>query len=114
LTSRERQVLEDIVVSARLLREYLRETGFAALEANRQLQDSVFYRMEIIGEAAKNLPEDFVKATPDVPWARIRGMCNLVDQYWDIDIERVWAVIHNELPPLVAAVERYTDNRPLQ
>jgi uncharacterized protein with HEPN domain len=116
LTSREpRQFLEDIVVSARLVREYLRDTDFAGLEANRQLQDSVVHRLEIIGEAAKNLPESIVNAIPEVPWARIRGMRNLlVHQYWEINIERVWAVIHNELPPLVAAVERYTDNSPLQ
>lgn len=95
-------------MSARLAIEYVTDISFETFEADVQTQDSVVHRLEIIGEAAGRLPESITVAMPDVPWVRIRGMRHLlVHQYWETDIRRVWSVVHDDLPPLIAAIEAY-------
>ena len=57
--------------------------------------------IEIIGEAARALPEDFKQRHADVPWSEIVAMRNvIVHQYFGILPEVVWDVIRNELPAL--------------
>jgi uncharacterized protein with HEPN domain len=51
------------------------------------VQDAVVRQLEIIGEAARNLPEDFRKQHPDVPWGQIVGMRNrLVHAYFQVGL----------------------------
>jgi uncharacterized protein with HEPN domain len=41
-----------------------------------------------------------------VPWSKIKAMRNLlIHQYWDIDMQTVWSVIHDDLPGLKKAIE---------
>lgn len=64
-------------------------------------QDAVIRRLEVIGEAVKNLPEDFKRAHPEIPWGKIAGMRNvLVHEYFVVDIPAVWDTVQDDLPPL--------------
>ena len=75
----------------------------AAFLASYQLQDSVCRRLEIMGEAAGKLPKEFCQAHPEVPWARIRGMRNiLIHEYFQVDLEAVWTTVTVSLPELEA------------
>ncbi len=109
MTSRDpRQFLLDILDSARLAQSYVSGLTFATFEEAVQTQDAVIRRLEIIGEAAGNLPQEVIGNIPDVPWAQIRAMRNhLVHRYWGADLQRVWVVIQDDLPPLIAAIEDY-------
>ena len=69
------------------------------------IQDSVIRNLEIIGEAAGNLPADLRKSYPEVPWRGITGMCNvLIHEYFGIDLDIVWRVVGQRLPVLKAHV----------
>ena len=64
-------------------------------------QDAVIRRLEIIGEAVKNLPEDFKNAYPEIPWAKIAGMRNvLIHEYFVVDVPAVWGTVQDDLPSL--------------
>jgi len=66
---------------------------------NVPTQDMVIRRLEIIGEAVKNLPADFKKNYPDVPWQKISGLRDkLIHGYFGIDLELVWEIIKKNLP----------------
>jgi len=96
------------LVSARLARQYVDGLDFAKFEADVQTQDSVVHRLELIGEAVGKLPDAAMAAIPGIPWSQIRGMRNLLaHQYWDVDLRRVWAVVRDDLPPLLAAIEAH-------
>ena len=73
--------------------------------ANVPIQDAVARRLEIIGEAASNLPTDLKQAHPEIKWTQIAGMRNiLIHEYFGVNLERVWATVKEDLPHLEATV----------
>jgi uncharacterized protein with HEPN domain len=68
---------------------------------SKQLQDSVIRRIEIIGEAIKNIPGDFKSTHENIPWKEITGMRDiLIHQYFGVDLELTWEVIKTDFPIL--------------
>ena len=63
--------------------------------------DAVVRNLEIVGEAAKNIPEAIRAQRPQVEWKRIAGLRDiLIHEYFGVDTEIVWDIIKNKLPPL--------------
>jgi uncharacterized protein with HEPN domain len=78
---------------------------------NKEKQDAVVRRIEIIGEAVRNIPVEFQNAHPEVPWQKIAGMQHkLVHEYFGVDLELVWAVVESDLPVLKKHVEELLRN----
>lgn len=72
-----------------------------------KLQDAVIRRIEIIGEAAKNIPEEFRAKHAEVPWAEMaRTRDKLIHGYFGIDLELTWAIVQTDLPKLKGKIER--------
>ena len=64
-------------------------------------QDAVIRRIEIIGEAVKNLPENFKEKYPKIEWREIAGMRDkLIHGYFGVDVNTVWDTIKNDIPGL--------------
>jgi uncharacterized protein with HEPN domain len=62
--------------------------------------------LEIVGEAASQVTDDFQKQYPEIPWAQMIGMRNrLVHAYFEINLDVVWATITHNLPSLVHHLE---------
>ncbi len=62
-------------------------------------QDGVILRLEIIGEAAHAIPEDFRKNHKEIPWRKIADFRNkLVHDYFGIDFDLVWNILQKDLP----------------
>ena len=71
------------------------------------IQNTVVRELEIIGEATRNLPEEFRREHPDIEWGDIIAMRNrLVHAYFDVDLNVLWEVVHNDLTVLDAFVRR--------
>ena len=69
---------------------------------------AVVKNIEIIGEAANMLTQDFQQAHPDTPWKMVKGMRNyIVHEYFQIDDIVVWDVITNNIPELREQISRY-------
>ena len=65
--------------------------------------DAVVRNLTVIGEAANRLPREFKERHTRVPWSRIVGLRNrIVHDYFDVDLEIVWAIVETELPQLAA------------
>lgn len=98
--------LVDILKSARMVREYVAGSSRRAFLGNPQLQDSVIRRIEIIGEGAGRVSQEFRDENPDIPWAAIRGMRNaLIHRYDDIDVDIVWETVEQDIPRLIGQLE---------
>ena len=65
------------------------------------IQTYVVHNLQIFGEAAFKLSPEYRQQHPEIPWAKIMGMRHiLVHDYFQIDLEIVWAVVEKELPTL--------------
>ena len=74
---------------------------------DRKLVLSLVRLVEVIGEAAGQVSKEFQTAHPEIPWPAIVGMRNrLIHAYFDIDLDRVWDTVKDDLPPLVASLEK--------
>jgi uncharacterized protein with HEPN domain len=77
------------------------------LDSDRKLNLSLVHLLEIIGEAAVGITKGFREQFPEVPWKVIVGMRNrLIHGYYDIDLDIVWKTVIEEIPSLLAELEK--------
>ena len=75
-------------------------------DQNELIQTWVVHHLEIIGEAARAIPQDFRNLHPEISWRQINGMRNiLVHHYFGINQDRVWAVVEQDLPVMKTSVD---------
>ncbi|MBI1337563.1 MAG: DUF86 domain-containing protein [Phycisphaera sp.] len=87
---------------------YCRDMDSHAFRSNDMVQRAVFQCIEVIGEAASHITPVTREQLPEVPWKQIVGMRHqLVHVYFVIDVDLVWAVVTDDLPPLVAALHTW-------
>lgn len=100
-------LIEHILESIAFIEQYLEHVDQKAFFAGQQIQDSVFRRLEIIGEAVKNLPDVFKKNFEDVAWKQIAGMRDvLIHDYFGVDVLQVWNTVRKDLPRLKKNLEK--------
>ena len=97
--------LLDILDAIRQIEKYA-VRGFDAFSQNELIQVWFTRHLQIIGEAARSLSPNLTDKYPAVPWGEIIGLRNvLVHNYFEIDLEVVWGIVQDDLPPLKNQVE---------
>ena len=81
---------------------------------NRRLvYDATLRNLELLGEAARNVPEEARVLAPDIPWRRLVGMRNvLIHGYLGIDDDIIWDIVSNEVGKLLGALEKLESENP--
>lgn len=93
--------LTDIFESIELIEKYTKNLKYNKFLENNKAQDAVMRRIEIIGEATKNVPLKIRKEYPDIPWKQMAGMRNmLAHEYFGIVMKRIWDTTQKDLPNL--------------
>ncbi|MDI6734785.1 MAG: DUF86 domain-containing protein [bacterium] len=68
---------------------------------------AVVRALEIIGEAVKNIPDDYRKEYPEIPWKDMAGMRDkVIHEYFGVKLERVWETIKKDIPYLKPLFEK--------
>lgn len=105
----DRQRLLDILEAVDLIEKHT-TGGPNAFEKDELVQTWVVYHLQIIGEAARGLTDDFRDKYAIMPWKQIIGMRHiLVHHYFGIDLPVVWSVVENDLAPLKNNVQEILD-----
>jgi len=99
--------IDDILESIALIRSYTKGVTETQFLTDRQVQDSVLRRLEVIGEAVKQLPTTIRDRYPDVPWRKISGFRDiLAREYYGVQLPRIWKTMQRDLADLQAAIKK--------
>lgn len=99
--------LEDILEAAMAVESYVQGYDFQRFIADRRTVDAVTRNLEIIGEAVKHLPAEWIESSPEIPWRAIAGFRDILAHgYFRTEDSIIWdaATIHN--PSLIATVRQ--------
>jgi uncharacterized protein with HEPN domain len=85
----------------------MRGTNKKKFENDLMRQDAIMLQIEIIGEAARNVSDEFQEEHTDIPWSEMIGMRNkIVHDYFEIDVSKIWDTAKNDIPQLKKAIVR--------
>ncbi len=96
-----REYLKHILDEIDYILSQTTKTDYQSFLKNETLQRAFVRSLEIIGEAAKKLPDSVRADYPDIEWRKITGMRDrLIHDYFGVDYTIVWDVAINKLPEL--------------
>ncbi len=103
---RDAAYLWDMMDAALAIREFSAEMTYSQYVQDKRTRMAVERAVEIIGEAARNITEDFKKNHPEIPWQGIIGQRNvLAHRYFALQHERMWIVVTEYIPDLIDKLE---------
>lgn len=106
-----RLYIEDILECIEKIEEYSGKITEDDFYENTQIQDAIFRRLEIMGEAVKNVPKGFRERHQKIPWKNIAGMRDiLIHEYSGVNLERIWKVITEDIPDLKNKILKIREN----
>ncbi len=95
------EFLNDIYEAIQRIELYTKGIDYENFLKDIKTQDAVIRNLEIIGEAAKNISDDFKSKNPQLPWKDLAGVRDkLIHHYFGVNLEVVWYIIKDDLPPL--------------
>jgi len=96
---------DDIIEACGKIRRYTAGMTFDAFVADDRTRDAVIRNIEIIGEAAKKLPDEVIAKAPSVPWRKVRGMRDVVAHgYFGLDSKLVWDTATTKIDEIETSV----------
>ena len=89
------------------IRESMKNLSKKEFEENKDVKDATVRRIEVIGEAVKNLPNSLKKKYKDVSWKEIVGTRDkMIHHYFGVDFDIVWDIVKEDLPELKKEITR--------
>ncbi len=99
--------IEDILEAIHKIQRYKSGLSFEEFCSDDQVVDAVVRNLEVIGEAARHIPQEIESRHPDVPWGEMRGMRNvLVHEYFGVNLNILWHTVVHNLPPVIENLEK--------
>lgn len=88
------------------IQKYLKDLSYEQFLKDQKTQDAVVRQLEIIGESAAQLEEEYKQKNSSLPWILMTDMRNkLIHEYFNVDLEIVWQTTKKSLPELRKALE---------
>lgn len=108
-----RLYLADIIQGCDRIVEYVDGHTFESFSEDNMTIDAVARNLEIIGEAAKNIPAEILAARPEVVWSDVAKFRDVIaHQYFRVKLTVVWDAISNEIGGIRTAASKIIENLP--
>ena len=99
--------LVDILTAIESIERFVAGLEAEGFKHDDKTSSAVIRKFEIIGEAAKNVPDEVQRQYPGVPWKEMAGMRDrLIHSYFGVDYDLVWSTIKNRLPQLKLLISK--------
>jgi uncharacterized protein with HEPN domain len=99
--------LEDMRASALEVLEFTKGMTYEAFARDRKTVNAVLRSLEVLGEAAKKVPQEVRARYPGIPWRSVAGMRDkLIHEYHGVDLEIVWRTVLEDIPSILPHIER--------
>ncbi|MDD5459463.1 MAG: DUF86 domain-containing protein [Phycisphaerae bacterium] len=93
--------IKDIIAAIDSIDQFVEGMDFYQFSQDDKTASAVIQKLQIIGEAVKNVPADIRQKYCDIRWKEMAGMRDkLIHQYFGMKMELLWETIQNDLPPL--------------
>ena len=103
--------IQDILEAIVEVKDFTKGMPFENFVKDKKTINAVVRSLEIMGEAAKKIPNSMRAEYSEIPWKRMAGMRDkLIHEYFGIDLEMVWEVIHSELPPIKLFIQNVLED----
>lgn len=108
----DRILLDHVLECIGHVEDYTRN-GKAEFLGSNMVQDASARKLQVMAESTQRLSHSIKMSEPGIPWEKIAGFRNILTHaYFRIDLDQVWVVIEEDLPPLKAAVLRMIERLP--
>jgi len=96
----------DICDAVAKAKQFVAGMTYEQFAADEKTAFAVVRALEIVGEAARKIPESTQAQYPHVPWREMMGMRNiLIHDYFGVNLHVVWNTVQNDLPPMKPQIE---------
>jgi len=101
-----RLYLDDILDAIVKIEKFTDGMSFEQFQDDEKTCDAVIRKLEIIGEATKNIPQEIRGRPADIPWKEMAGMRDkLAHEYFGVRLDVVWSTIKTRLPQLKPMIQ---------
>lgn len=106
--------LQHIREAIRKIEDFISLVDEASFKESELVQSAVERQLEIIGEAANYLTEEFKDRHPEMEWNKLRGFHNIiVHEYFGVSTQIIWTSVQQRIPQLKKIVIKILDNNEL-
>jgi uncharacterized protein with HEPN domain len=102
-----RLFIKDILEAIEDIEVFIGKMSFDTFHADKKTRSAVVWKLEVIGEASKNVPASIRSKYKELPWKDMAGMRDKISHfYFGIDYQIVWEVVRRKLPIVKPVVKK--------
>jgi uncharacterized protein with HEPN domain len=103
--------VQDILICAKNIQDFTRSMNLDTFLNDPKTIRAVAFELTTIGEAARFIPMDIQEQYPEIPWAKMQGIRNvLIHEYFRVDEEILWETSQHDIPQLITMLEKVLKN----
>lgn len=102
-----RLYLEDIIESSERIQKYTKGMTYEKFASDNLVGDAVVRNLEIIGEAAKNIPPEIKKKHSEIEWRKVAGVRDIIaHEYFGVNTMIIWDIVKNKVPEVNKSIKK--------